>query len=300
MTVGRALIRLAAVGQMTTTSSHADNLAQVSEMCARASAAGAKLLCIPEAFSFIGNHYTETLAQAEALESDRLGAYRALARAHGLWLSLGGFHERGAPTAAGGDGSARVYNTHVLLDETGADVAAYRKQHLFDVDVPNGPVLMESRYTAPGPACAIVVDSPIGRLGLTTCYDLRFPEVFTALAQRGADVILVPSAFTVPTGQAHWHLLLRARAVETQTFVLAAAQVGAHNAKRASYGHALAVGPWGDVLGDAGPTESPAVVCVEIDLERLREVRCKMPIAKHRRDDVLALLSTPPGAAPAD
>lgn len=224
-----------------------------------------------------------------------MAGYRELARSHGLWLSLGGFHEAGAPgreppplgwsaagAAAGADGAAsaaadgaaaetsaisgRVYNTHVVLDSAGRTAATYRKIHLFDVEVrtartqfypatyyswrethiriravagcsswlrslaqahparrapppaqvAGGPVFRESGYTAPGPAAAVVLDSPIGLLGLTTCYDLRFPELFTALARSGAQVLLVPSAFTVPTGAAHWHLLLRARAVENQ------------------------------------------------------------------------------------
>ncbi|KAJ1637472.1 nitrilase-like protein 1-like protein [Pavlovales sp. CCMP2436] len=283
-----SMARLAAVGQMTSTSSHADNYAQVAELCARSEAAGAKLLCVPEAFSFLGSHFTQTIAQAQSLDGERLGSYRVLARKHKLWLSLGGFHEAGAEVAPG-EGEGRVYNTHVMLDDAGATVAVYRKIHLFDVDVVTGPVMMESRYTAPGPAEAVVIDSPVGRLGLTTCYDLRFPELFTALAQRGAEVILVPSAFTVPTGKAHWHLLLRARAVETQSYVLAAAQAGAHNEKRASYGHALAVDPWGTVVADAGSEQSPALALIEIDLERLRAVRERMPIAHHRRKDVLAL-----------
>jgi predicted amidohydrolase len=306
----RVLVRsLVAVGQMTSTADHAHNLAQVALLCARAASAGAKLLCVPEAFSFIGGHYTQTLAQAEPLDGAQLGAYRELAKTHGLWLSLGGYHERPARAATADAAAAavapaskrpregeegreeceRVFNSHVLLDATGQTVAVYRKIHLFDVEVPQGPVLLESRYTAPGPALALVVESPFGRIGLTTCYDLRFPELFTALAQRGAELILVPSAFTVPTGRVHWHLLLRARAVETQTYVLAAAQVGAHNEKRASYGHALVVDPWGEVLADAGPTDSPALALAEIDLDRLREVRARMPIAAHRRADVLAL-----------
>lgn len=167
--------------------------------------------------------------------------------------------------------------------------AEYRKSHLFDVSVPGGPVLMESRYTAPGPASAVVVDSPVGKLGLMVCYDLRFPELSIALAARGAEVILVPSAFTVPTGKAHWHLLLRARAVETQSYVLAAAQVGWHTEKRQSYGHALAVDPWGEILADAGDSVSPSLVLCEVDPARVREIRSKMPIHLHRRSDVLQL-----------
>lgn len=288
MTTGAAARRLIAIGQMTSTASHAANLEQVRQLCRQAVAAGAKMLCVPEAFAFIGGHYTETVAQAEPIDGELFGQYRHLASEHKLWLSLGGFHERGED---GGDG--RVHNTHVILDHRGALIAEYCKQHLFDVSIPGGAVLMESRYTAPGPARAMVVDSPVGRLGLTTCYDLRFPELYSALVRKGAEVILVPSAFTVPTGEAHWHVLLRARAIESQAYVLAAAQVGAHNEKRSSYGHALAVDPWGTVLADAGGEASPTIVTAEIDLERLRDVRAKMPIQQHRRADVLALAAQP-------
>jgi len=281
------------VGQLTATGSHAANLAAAATLCAEAAAAGCCLLCLPEAFSFIGASAAETRAQAEPLDGPRLGAYRALAAEHGLWLSLGGFHEAGAP-------GGRVFNTHVVVDARGATVEAYRKIHLFDVDVPGGAVLLESRSTAPGPAAAVVVDATAAlgfRFGLTTCYDLRFPELYVALARKGVDAVLVPSAFTRPTGAAHWHLLLRARAVETQCYVLAAAQCGVHNGKRASYGHALAVGPWGDVLGDAGPDAAPALVVADVDAAAVAAIRAKMPIAAQRRPDVLGLLA-PGGAAP--
>ena len=289
MIATRALRRVS-VGQITSTSNHGDNLAAAAQLCAEARAAGACLLCLPEAFSFIGSAATETVAQAEPLSGPRVAAYRALAREHGLWLSLGGFHEAGAP-----DG--RVYNTHLVVDAEGATVAEYRKAHLFDVDVPDGPVLMESRSTAPGPAECVVVDArdALGfSFGLTTCYDLRFPELYVALARRRCDAILVPSAFTRPTGEAHWHLLLRARAVESQAYVLAAAQAGVHNEKRKSYGHALAVDPWGAVLGDCGPDASPSLVTVDLDLDKIRAIRAKMPIQAHRRADVLDLLVAPP------
>ena len=224
-------------------------------------------------------------ASTEALDGPRLEQYRTLARRHGLWLSLGGFHEAGAP-------GNRVHNTHLVIDAAGSTVAEYRKIHLFDVDVPGGATLLESRSTAPGKGEAVVVDAreQLGfTFGLTTCYDVRFPELYVALARRGCDAILVPSAFTIPTGEAHWHLLLRARAVESQSYILAAAQSGAHNEKRRSYGHALAVDPWGTVVGDAGDA-APAMVTVDIDLDKVRSIREKMPIQAHRRRDVVELL----------
>ncbi|KAJ8613240.1 hypothetical protein CTAYLR_004536 [Chrysophaeum taylorii] len=271
-----------AVGQMTSTSVHATNLHIANELCERAKAAGAAMLALPECFAFIGgSEAKETVAQATALNDEPFGDFQGLARRHGLWLSCGGFHERAS--------ASKVYNSHVIVDASGSIVRAYRKCHLFDVSIPGGAVLMESKTTVPGDAVAEVVETPVGRLGLTTCYDLRFPELFTALARRGAEVILVPSAFTVPTGLAHWHLLLRARAVETQCYVAAAAQVGTHNAKRRSFGHALAVDPWGDVLADAGGEASPAIVCFDVDRDKLATLRARMPIQKHRRQDVLEL-----------
>jgi predicted amidohydrolase len=274
-----------AVGQLNSTGDHAANLAQAEKLCEDAAAAGANLLCLPEAFSFIGASPQETISQAEALDGPRLEQYRALARRHGLWLSLGGLHEAGAP-------GNRVHNTHVVVDAKGDTVAEYRKIHLFDVDVPGGATLLESKSTAPGKAEAVVVDArdELGfTFGLTTCYDVRFPELYVALARRGCDAILVPSAFTVPTGEAHWHLLLRARAVESQSYILAAAQAGAHNEKRRSYGHALAVDPWGVVVADAGDA-APSLVTVDLDLEKVRSIREKMPIQAHRRRDVVELL----------
>lgn len=273
--------RRLAIAQLTSTANHAANLANVEWACQRAVEAGASLLCLPECFAFIGSQASQTVAQASGLDGETFGQYRALARRHSLWLSCGGFHE----AAAGG----KVSNSHVVLDAAGDIVAVYHKMHLFDVSIPGGAVLMESKTTVPGEVRAMVVDSPVGRLGLTTCYDLRFPELYVALARRGAEIVLVPSAFTVPTGAAHWHLLLRARAVESQCYVAAAAQVGKHNDKRASYGHALGIDPWGEVLVDAGPDESPAVVCLDVDAEKLGQVRMRMPIQQHRRNDVLHL-----------
>ena len=270
-----------AVGQMTACGTHAKNVEQVSKLCSLAKEAGAKMLCVPECFAFIGSSASETLAQASSLDGENFGAFRALAKEHQLWLSCGGFHERVS--------TEKVYNAHVIVNSEGSIVEVYRKMHLFDVSIPGGAVLMESKTTLPGDAQCCVIECFGAKIGLTTCYDLRFPELYTALAQRGADVILVPSAFTVPTGQAHWHLLLRARAVETQAYILAPAQVGQHNEKRASFGHALAVDPWGDVLADCGADESPTIVCVDIDHDKLSSIRQKMPIQHHRRPDVLNL-----------
>jgi len=238
-----------------------------------------------------------------------LRGLRTIARTSGLWISGGGMHESGAPPATmdnANDSSSpsRVYNTHVIIDSDGRVVKSYRKIHLFDVSLPLQNIhLHESSTTAPG-STLVVCDSPLGRLGLATCYDLRFPELFTALTKDdaadidcgGAEIVLVPSAFTIPTGKAHWHTLLTARAIENQCYVLAAAQYGRHNEKRESYGHSLAIDPWGEVLADAGGAgdstmkgkESsttrllPKIVCCDVSREKVRNVREKMPIRSHR------------------
>jgi len=282
---------LVAVGQLTSTGDRVQNMRICKDLAIQAKARGAALLCLPECFSLVGSSWRETVAAGQALDGPIVTEMRALAKEQGLWLSLGGFPEKRQPstsTKSGNEGNQeneKVFNTHLILDDKGDIQAVYRKIHLFDVNIPNGPVLQESKYTAPGSE-VVVIDSPIGRLGLSTCYDLRFPEMYEALVRKGAEVLLVPSAFTVPTGQAHWEILLRARAIETQCYVLASAQAGEHNDKRASYGHSLIVDPWGKVVEDAGGEASPALVMAEIDLERVQEIRAKIPVQQHRRRDV--------------
>ena len=249
-----------------------------------------------------------------------LEGLKVIARESGCWLSAGGMHESGAPSApassASTDGEAgtcsqpRVYNSHVIIDNKGTVKAVYRKSHLFDVSIPGKVNLRESATTAPGEE-VVVCGSPIGRLGLSTCYDVRFPEHYVDMVHRGgAEILLVPSAFTIPTGRAHWHTLLKSRAIENQCYVLAAAQVGRHNEKRKSYGHALAIDPWGDVIADAGgydgigtsgvaiddssgakeggeaisPVQVPSIILCDVDNEKMRSIRERMPIQQHRRD----------------
>ncbi|PSC76452.1 nitrilase 2 [Micractinium conductrix] len=235
------------------------------------------MLFLPENVSFLGENFTESLAIAEPLHppGPTLERYCRLAAASGVWLSLGGFQEAGPDPG-------HLYNTHVVISSSGEVAATYRKVHLFNVDVPGGPVLMESRFTAPGERLA-VCDSPAGRLGLSVCYDLRFPELYQRLAfDLGAQLLLVPSAFTVATGRAHWEVLLRARAIETQCYVVAAAQAGKHNARRESYGHSLMIDPWGEVVARLEDPLATGIACADIDLEKLRSIRTRMPVAEHR------------------
>ena len=189
-----------AVGQLTATGDRAHNLRVCKYLAVQAKAKGAAMLFLPECFSLVGSSWKETVAAGQSLDGPIVKEMKDLAKETNMWLSLGGFPEK----RDGKEGEEdKVYNAHLILDNVGAIKAVYRKIHLFDVDVPNGPVLKESRYTAPGSE-VVVCDSPCGRLGLSTCYDLRFPEMYASLVANGAEVLLVPSAFTVTTGQAHW------------------------------------------------------------------------------------------------
>jgi predicted amidohydrolase len=234
--------------------------------------------------STLKNYPTDDQEQSISL----LSGLQTIAQEAGLWISAC-MHTSGAPPASTQQ-EPRIYNTHLVVDNTGGIRAQYKKIHLFDVSIPGQVELQESRSTAPGNQ-VIVCDSPIGRLGLSTCYDVRFPELYIQLVKRGVEVVLVPSAFTVPTGKAHWHTLLRARAIETQCFVVAAAQYGVHNSKRESYGHSLVVDPWGTVLVDVGGKDStdceslpvsPHVVVCDLNFDLVAEVRQRMPIQQHR------------------
>jgi predicted amidohydrolase len=181
-----------------------------------------------------------------------------------------------------------VYNTHLVINGDGEIVESYRKLHLFDVHIENGPILMESNTTLAGNRIPTIVDTPVGKLGCATCYDLRFPEYSQRLRQDGAEILAYPSAFTVKTGQAHWEVLLRARAIETQCYVVAAAHAGQHNEKRASYGHAMVVDPWGTIVATCQDnTNEPTLCYASIDLEYLESIRTAMPVSQHRRHNLL-------------
>ena len=269
-----------AVGQMCASSDVEKNFEVVADLCSQAKDRGCAMLFLPECFAFIGVKGTDALAVMEPLDGPLLGRYRELAAKHRLWLSLGGFAERGPD--GGGD---RRFNAHVIVDASGTIRASYRKIHLFDVDMGdvNGPVLMESRTAAAGETL-VTCDSPAGKLGLTVCYDLRFPEMFARLRyELGCEMMLVPSAFTKPTGQAHWETLLRARAIETQSYVVAAAQAGTHSEGRASHGHAMVVDPWGKVVAELDGEET-GIAVADVDLGYLKDVHSRIPVETHRRD----------------
>ncbi|XP_030285972.1 deaminated glutathione amidase [Sparus aurata] len=271
---------VAAVCQVTATPDKQANFSACKQLVEEAKERGAGMVFLPEGFDYIGSSREESLSLAESLTGDTISQYTQLARKLEVWLSLGGFHERGHDWET----DRRLYNSHIIINDKGEIVSVYRKAHLFDVELPEkGVSLKESAFVIPGPTLVSPVQTPIGKVGLGICYDLRFPELSLAMQRHGAEILTYPSAFTVATGAAHWEVLLRARAIENQCFVLAAAQVGQHHEKRQSYGHALAVDPWGEVLGDCGG-EKPGMVLVEIDLEKFSSIRRNMPVQQHRRD----------------
>ncbi|KAF9933931.1 Nitrilase [Modicella reniformis] len=177
---------------------------------------------------------------------------------------------------------------HVLINDEGSVVESYRKIHLFDVDIANGPRLMESQSTVAGNSIVPPVSTPVGKVGLGICYDLRFPEMALELRRQGAEILTYPSAFTVKTGEAHWEVLLRSRAIETQSYVVAAAQVGKHSEKRSSYGHAMIVDPWGKVVAECDGQEEEAIAVAPIDFAALERIRLEMPVMNHRRYDIFS------------
>uniref|UniRef100_A0A2C9VLU0 CN hydrolase domain-containing protein n=1 Tax=Manihot esculenta TaxID=3983 RepID=A0A2C9VLU0_MANES len=265
-------VRVAAA-QMTSINDLAANFATCSRLTKEAAAAGAKLLCLPESFSFIGAKDGDSVKVAEPLDGPIMQQYCSLARESGIWLSLGGFQEKGCD-------DEHLRNTHVIIDDRGNIIDTYRKIFLFDVDVPGGRVYKESSFTEAGKDI-VAVDSPVGRLGLSVCYDLRFPELYQQLRfQKEAQVLLVPAAFTKITGQAHWEILLRARAIETQCYVIAAAQAGKHNDKRESHGETLIIDPWGTVVGRLPDRLSTGITVADIDFAFIDSVRAKIPIAQ--------------------
>ena len=251
----------------------APNLEAASALVRRAREAGADFIAMPENVSMIVQGRAKVLARVRS-EADHpaLPCFRELARETGAWLLLGSLG------IALEDG--RVANRSFLLDGTGEIRARYDKIHMFDVDLPGGERYRESATFRPGER-AVVAETPWGGLGLTVCYDLRFAYLFRALAQNGAGIITVPAAFTVPTGRKHWHVLLRARAIETGCFVIAPAQCGVHDEGRATYGHSLIIDPWGEVLAEAG--EEPGIITARIDMGRVAECRGMVPALGHDR-----------------
>jgi predicted amidohydrolase len=264
----------AAILQMTAGIDPAENSAALVDAVKAAREGGADMLFTPEMSNLLDRDRTRSEAVLRYERDDpTLAAVRAAAATAGLWVHLGSLALRGP------DG--KRLNRGFLIDDHGAVRAHYDKIHLFDVDLATGESWRESAVYERG-ARAVASETPWGRLGLSICYDIRFPDLYRALTGAGARLLAIPAAFTVPTGQAHWHVLLRARAIEAGVFVVAAAQAGAHADGRETFGHSLVVDPWGEVLLDMGP--EPGLGFADIDLARVDEVRGRVPAIAHRRD----------------
>lgn len=239
-----------------------------------AAAGGAEMLFTPEMSGLLDRDSGRAGGKLKREEDDQvLAGCREAARRHGIWLHIGSL----AVVAGGG----KIANRGFVIDGKGQVRARYDKIHLFDVDLPTGESWRESNVYSAGESATGLGGTPVGKLGLTICYDLRFPALFARLAESGADVIAVPAAFTVPTGKAHWRVLLRARAIEAGLFIVAAAQVGQHEDGRQTFGHSLVIDPWGEVLLDMD--DKVGVGFADVDLSRILDVRSRIPALRHRR-----------------
>ncbi len=263
----------AAVIQMRSGRDMVRNFKDASDMIREAKARGAQFVTTPEMTNIIESDRARLKSLALPEEEDRsVAGFAELARGLEIWLNIGSLALKGA--------AEKLVNRSLLFAPDGTIAARYDKIHLFDVDLPNGEVWRESRaYEAGGRGC--LARLPWGTLGMTICYDVRFPALYRQLGQQGADVVTVPSAFTVPTGEAHWHVLLRARAIEMGGVVLAAAQGGRHETGRETFGHSLAVSPWGEVLAEAGI--EPGILLVEIDVAQVANARRRIPALQNKR-----------------
>ena len=252
----------------------AANATSIVQAIAEAKAGGADMLFTPEMSGLLDQNRKRAAAQLHAEASDPvLAQVRAAAAEQGIWVDLGSL-------ALTGGAGGRLVNRGFMIDDTGAVRARYDKIHLFDVDLPTGESWRESAAYAPGDRTVLAV-TPWAKVGLSICYDMRFPDLYRALSNAGAELLSVPAAFTVPTGKAHWHVLLRARAIEAGAFVVAAAQCGEHEDGRATFGHSLVIDTWGEVLLDMG--EGVGIGFADLDMARLADVRNRVPALKNRR-----------------
>ena len=263
---------LAAAIQMNSLPDLHKNLAQAEELIDLAVRQGAELVGLPENFSFLGDEDAK-LAQSDAIAQESEKFIKTMAQRFQVSLLGGGF-----PVPVGG---GKVHNTALLVDPSGQEVARYEKVHLFDVNLPDGNTYQESETVVAGLRVPPVYPSKeLGNLGLSVCYDVRFPELYRQLSQMGAEVLFIPAAFTAYTGKDHWQVLLQARAIENTCYVIAPAQTGRHNSIRQSHGHAMIIDPWGVILADAG--DEPGVAIAAIEPARLEQVRRQMPSLQHR------------------
>lgn len=264
---------IAAAVQMTSTDDIDNNLANAQRLIRQAAARNASLVVLPELFTVLGSPEAIT-AGAQSVPGPASQMLAGLAQELQVTLVGGSLAERR-------EGHERISNSSLLFGPTGEQLGCYRKIHLFDINLPDRVSFCESSFVEPGQDI-VVSDTPAGRIGQATCYDLRFPELFRALVERGAEVIVVPSAFTQTTGRDHWEVLLRARAIENQVFIIAANQSGNHTPDLCSYGHSMIIDPWGTVLSAAEDGET--VITAELDFDQQQEIRTTLPALQHRRD----------------
>lgn len=262
---------LAAAVQMTASASKEENLAKAETFVRLAAERGAALVVLPEVFSWRGRHRKEP-EQVEPIPGPTTHRLQDLATQLGVHLLAGSFFEKSH--------EARAYNTSLLISPQGDLLAQYRKIHLFDVDIPGQVSVRESDSMKPGEE-VVVASTPLGTVGLSVCYDLRFPELYRGLSRKGAEIISVPSAFTFPTGAAHWEALLRARAIENQVYIIAPNQIGKNVYGFADYGNSMIIDPWGKILARAPDRE--CFITAEIDLDYLEKVRKELPCLAHQR-----------------
>lgn len=263
---------LAAAIQMTSVPDLQRNLAQAEELIDLAVRRGAELVGLPENFSFLGEE-ADKIAQAGQIAQESELFLKTMAQRYQVSLLGGGFP---IPVS-----ESQAYNTALLIDPSGTELARYHKVHLFDVNLPDGNTYQESSTVCAGTDLPPVYSSPdLGQLGLSVCYDVRFPELYRHLSRKGADVLFIPAAFTAYTGKDHWQVLLQARAIENTAYVIAPAQTGRHYGIRHSHGHAAIIDPWGTVIADAGTKVGIAIA--EINPQRLEQVRGQMPSLQHR------------------
>jgi deaminated glutathione amidase len=256
------------------------NITTVSELIRRARDADADFITTPEASNFIESGQKRREKARHEGDDPFLAAMRQLAREIGVWILVGSLVIDPSGESDAAEAETRLANRSFLLDAEGGIVAKYDKIHLFDIDLPNGESIRESNAYRPGHR-TVIAETPWGKLGMTVCYDARFPHLYRLLAQAGADFLSVPSVFTVPTGKAHWEVLLRSRAIENGAFVFAPAQTGEHTAGRKSYGHSLIVDPWGEVMAEGG--EGVGIITAKIDPARVAKVRSGLPSLQHDR-----------------
>lgn len=264
---------LAAAIQMTSVPDLQKNLAQAEQLIELAVCQGATLVGLPENFSFMGE-VSEKFAQMEAIATTSARFLKKMAQHFQITILGGGF-----PVPV--NNTSKVYNTALLVGPNGQELIRYHKIHLFDVNVPDGNTYRESSTVIAGKHLpSVYFSEELGSIGLSICYDIRFPEIYRHIAYKGGDIIFIPAAFTALTGKDHWQVLLQARAIENTCYIIAPAQTGLNYAQRQTYGHAMIIDPWGVILADAG--DKPGVVVAEIKPSRLEKVRSQMPSLQHR------------------